>query len=160
MLLTALKDSSALVRYNALTKFQPYPLEQKVNFALEHMEDETRLVRIGAAQLIAELDLSLLEPAQRGKAQFARNEYLNMMRANADFPLGRLQLGDYYYKQQDIKRAIKEYEMALKMDSLLTPFSLFSLTSSSSMPPAASRRQRKSRCPNAFPRSIPCSRPR
>jgi len=44
-----------------------------------------------------------------------------MMRANADFPLGRLQLGDYYYRQQNIQRAIKEYKMALQMDSLLTP---------------------------------------
>ncbi len=121
MLLTALKDSSALVRYNALFKFQRYPLDQKVSFALQYMDDKTKLVRIGAAQLIAELDLAQLEPAQRGKAQATRNELLEMMRANADFPLGRLQLGDYYYKQQNIQRAIKEYEMALKMDSLLTP---------------------------------------
>ncbi len=121
MLLTALKDSSALVRYNALAKFQRYPLEQKAGFALEYMSDSTRLVRIGSAQLIAEMDLSQLDPTQRERAQAARNELIEMMRANADFSLGRLQLGDYYYKQQNIQRAIKEYEMALKMDSLLTP---------------------------------------
>ncbi len=121
MLLKALKDSSALVRYNALAKFQRYPLDQKAGFALEHMDDETKLVRIGSAQLIAELDLSQLQPAQRNKAQTARNELVEMMQSNADFPLGRLQLGDYYYKQQNTQRAIIEYEMALKMDSLLTP---------------------------------------
>ena len=121
MLLTAIKDSSALVRYNALAKFQRYPLDQKAGFALEYMSDSTRLVRIGSAQLIAEMDLSQLDPTQRGRAQAARNELIEMMRANADFPLGRLQLGDYYYKQQNIQKAIKEYEMALIMDSLLTP---------------------------------------
>ncbi len=121
MLLTVLKDSSALMRYNALNKFQPYPLEQKLSFALAYMEDSTKLVRIGSAQLIAEMDLSQLKPAERNKAQAARNELLTMMKTNADFPLGRLQLGDYYYKQQNIQRAILEYEMALKMDSLLTP---------------------------------------
>ena len=121
MLLAALKDSSALIRYNALFKFQGYPLNQKLSIALELLNDSTKLVRIGSAQLIAEMDLAQLKPAQRSNAQAARNELLSMLRANADFPLGRLQLGDYYYKQQQIKRAITEYEMALKMDSLLTP---------------------------------------
>ena len=121
MLITALKDSSALVRYNALTKFQLYPLDQKLSFSLTHMYDKTRLVRIGTAQLIAEMDLSQLEPAQRGQAQFVRNELIQMMRANADFPVGRLQLGDYYNKQKNYQQAIKEYEMALDMDSLLAP---------------------------------------
>jgi predicted CXXCH cytochrome family protein len=121
MLIEALQDSSALVRYNALSKFQMYPIDQKLSFALEHMYDSTRLVRIGAAQLITEMDLSQLEPKQRGQAQMVRNEHLEMLRANADFPLGRLQLGDYYFKQRKTQRAIKEYEMAVTMDSLLTP---------------------------------------
>lgn len=121
MLILALKDSSALVKYNALTKFQLYPLDQKLSFALAHMDDTTRLVRIGTAQLIAEMDLSKLEPAQRGQAQLVRKELVEMMRANADFPVGRLQLGDYYNKQKNYQQAIKEYEMAITMDSLLTP---------------------------------------
>lgn len=121
MLITALEDSSALVRYNALRKFQMYPLDQKLSFALTHMHDKTRLVRIGAAQLIAEMGLSQLEPAQRGQAQLVRKEYVEMMRANADFPIGRLQLGDYYNQQKNYQRAINEYEMALIMDSLLAP---------------------------------------
>ena len=50
----------------------------------------------------------------------ARNELEEMQRANADFPIGRLQLGDYYFRQNNPQRAIKEYEMAIQMDSLLT----------------------------------------
>jgi tetratricopeptide (TPR) repeat protein len=88
---------------------------------MTHISDTTRQVRIGAAQLMIEQDLAPLLASKRGAAINARKELETMLRANADFPLGRLQLGDYYFRQNNNQRAIKEYEMALKMDSLLTP---------------------------------------
>jgi tetratricopeptide (TPR) repeat protein len=96
-------------------------MEQRATLALKHVHDTTRIVRIAAAQLIVELDLAQLPPTERGYAIKAREELEAMLRANADFPLGRLQLGDYYYRQNNPQRAIKEYEMALKMDSILAP---------------------------------------
>ena len=120
MLLLALTDSSALVRANALNKFQIFPLEQRANVGLEHLKDTTLVVRIAAAQLMIELDLGQLPPDERGYAIKAREELEVMLRANADFPLGRLQIGDYHFRQDKIQMAIKEYEMALEMDSLLT----------------------------------------
>ena len=121
MLIAALEDSSALVRANALNKFQIFTMEQRASLAMKHVHDTTRIVRIAAAQLIVELDLAQLPPAERGYAIKAREELESMLRANADFPLGRLQLGDYYYRQNNPQRAIIEYEMALKMDSILAP---------------------------------------
>ncbi len=121
MLITALQDSSAQVRYHAITKFQIFPLEQRLGLAMIHVEDSSRQVRIGAAQLMIEQDISQLPPTSRGPAIIARNELEEMLRANADFPVGRLQLGDYYFRQNDPQRAIKEYEMAIKIDALLTP---------------------------------------
>jgi tetratricopeptide (TPR) repeat protein len=121
MLVAALRDSSALVRFNALNKFQIFPLDQRLGLALEHAKDSSRQVRIGAAQLMIEQDLSQLPPVERGASSQARNELEVMLRSNADFPLGRLQLGDYYFRRNDPQRAMKEYEMALEMDSLLTP---------------------------------------
>ena len=44
-----------------------------------------------------------------------------MLFGNADFSTGRLQLGDYFMQTNDLTNAIKHYEMALKMDSLLFP---------------------------------------
>jgi Tfp pilus assembly protein PilF len=44
-----------------------------------------------------------------------------MLFANADFSNGRLQLGDYYFQNNDVTNAIKHYEMALEKDSLLLP---------------------------------------
>jgi predicted CXXCH cytochrome family protein len=121
MLTTALEDSAAIVRYNALTKFQIFPLEQRLGLAMEHIGDTSRQVRIGAAQLMIEQDLAQLPPSTRGSAIRAREEMETMLRSNADFPTGRLQLGDYYFRKNMIERAIKEYEMAIAMDSLLTP---------------------------------------
>jgi tetratricopeptide (TPR) repeat protein len=69
---------------------------------------------------MVEQDLNQLPPEQRGYAIRAREELEEMMRANADFPAGRLQLGDYYYRRGELPMAIKQYEMAIKMDSLLT----------------------------------------
>jgi hypothetical protein len=94
MLLTALVDSSALVRANALNKFQIFPLEQRANIGLKHLKDTTLVVRIAASQLMIELDLSQLPPDERGYAIKGREELEAMLRANADFPLGRLQIGD------------------------------------------------------------------
>ena len=88
---------------------------------MTNISDTTRQVRIGAAQLMIEQDLAQLPANERGAAIYAREELETMMRANTDFPLGRLQLGDYYFRQNNIQKAINEYEMALKMDSLLTP---------------------------------------
>jgi tetratricopeptide (TPR) repeat protein len=44
-----------------------------------------------------------------------------MLFANADFSTGRLQLGDYFMQNNDIRSAIGHYESALKKDSLLFP---------------------------------------
>jgi tetratricopeptide (TPR) repeat protein len=121
MLLEALKDSAALVRYHALNKLSIFPLEERIGVALEMAKDTTRAVRIGSAELIVEQDLNRIPPEQRGYALRAREEFVAMLAANADFPSGRLQRGDYYFRQNNVSQAVAEYEMALKMDSLLTP---------------------------------------
>ena len=51
----------------------------------------------------------------------AKQELEEMLFGNADFSTGRLQLGDYFMQTNDLTTAIKHYEMALKMDSLLFP---------------------------------------
>ena len=121
MLIKALNDTSALVRYQALAKMRVLPPDQVAGIALEHIEDKTKMVRIAAAQLIVEIDINQLTPAQRSKIIPARQELTAMLNANADFSLGRLQLGDHYMRQNQTERAIVEYEQALAMDNLLTP---------------------------------------
>ncbi|MCF6308662.1 MAG: tetratricopeptide repeat protein [Flavobacteriaceae bacterium] len=120
-LLIALKDSSAIVRYNALLKFRSLPPQDRLSIALKHLNDSIKLVRIGATQLVIGLDENTLSGIDKSNFIKSRNELQAMLFANADFSTGRLQLGDYYFQNNDINNAIKHYEMALKKDRLLLP---------------------------------------
>lgn len=121
MLIATIRDSSALVRYYALNKLQAFPLEQRVDIALAAMNDSTKLLRTAAAWLIVELPIEQFPQEYHNRINKSNNELLQMLNANADFPLGRLRFGDYYVRKNNLQKAINEYEMALKMDSLLTP---------------------------------------
>jgi len=120
-LLIALNDSSAIVRYNALLKFRNLAPQDRTAIALKHMSDSVKLVRIGAAQLTIGLDDNTLTELDKTHFIKSRNELETMLYSNADFSTGRMQLGDYYLQNNDIKTAIKHYEVALNKDSLLTP---------------------------------------
>ena len=120
-LLIALNDSSALVRYNALLKFRALSPEIRKSIALKHMNDSIKMVRIGAAQLVLGIDESNFSGLDKTSLNQSVEAYETMLFANADFSLGRLQLGDYYLQKNDIKNAIKHYTMALQKDSLLIP---------------------------------------
>jgi len=120
-LFTALKDSSALVRFNALQKFRYLSLEERTPVALKHLTDTTKMVRIGAAEIAIGIDENNLNDIDRTNLINARRELESMMYGNADFSTGRMQLGDYYLQNNDLETAIKHYKMALEKDSLLMP---------------------------------------
>ena len=120
-LLIALKDSSAAVRYNALMKFRNLPLEMRKSTALKFANDSLKLVRIGAAQIIIDLDVNEFEVKDRPIVEAAMGELEVMLFSNADFSTGRMQLGDYYMKRNDVGNAIKHYKIAIEKDSLLIP---------------------------------------
>jgi predicted CXXCH cytochrome family protein len=121
VLLTSLKDSSAIVRYNSLMKFRDFPPQQRLPIALEAMKDSIKLVRIAAAQLVIGLDENTLSGINKSIYINTRGELESMLFSNADFSIGRMQLGDYYLQNNDINNAIKHYEIALIKDSLLLP---------------------------------------
>ena len=118
--LEALKDSAELVRYHALLKFTSYPDDQRLTVALNTLGDSSRSVRATAARLTVEQDTLQLLPKLRKQWARAQSEYREMLDANADFPLGRLQYGDFHFRQGDIRSAIEQYEIALEMDPFLS----------------------------------------
>jgi len=120
-LLKALNDSSALVRYNALLKFRAFSPQIRTSMALKFVKDSIKMVRIGAAQLVMDLDEDVLDPNDNINLSSSRNELETMLFSNADFSTGRILLGDYYIQKNDINNAIKHYKMVLQKDSLLTP---------------------------------------
>ncbi|AUS04371.1 multiheme c-type cytochrome [Pseudotamlana carrageenivorans] len=118
---TALDDESALVRYSALMKFRPLPAENRKTIAEKMLNDSKKLVRIGAAQIVNDLDPDTFAEPHRTALLKANEEYNIMLYSSADFSNGRMQLGDFYLQKQDYTEAIKQYNMAIKMDSLLIP---------------------------------------
>lgn len=120
-LINALNDSSALVRYNTLRKFRVLPPDTRMSIARKFVNDSVKLVRIGAAQLAIDLDQATLSANEISGLTKSMNEFETMLFSNADFSLGRMQLGDYYLQKKDFNNAVKNYKMALKKDSLLIP---------------------------------------
>ena len=120
-LLISLQDSSALVRYHALIKFRALPMQDRMSIVLKHVNDTTKLVRIGAAQLAIGFDENNLNDIEKSNLIKSRRELETMLYGNADFSTGRMQLGDYFLQNNDINTAIKHYKMAIQKDSLLFP---------------------------------------
>mgnify|MGYP000156229198 CR=1 FL=1 len=120
-ILSRLDDPSPLVRYNALRKFELAPPELRVQIASKHLNDTTKMVRIAAAELLIDLDNSILSTLNQSVLNQAQSELKTMLHTNADFSTGRMQLGDYYYKTKQFGEAINQYRIALKKDSLLLP---------------------------------------
>ncbi len=120
-LLKALNDSSALVKYKILQKFNGLPLEQRTSLALKHINDTVKLVRVGAANLIIDLDINKLHEPERSKAMAAFKDYKEMLYAGADFSTGRMQMGDYFMRKGNLKEALKNYKIAIQKDSLILP---------------------------------------
>ncbi|HAI16780.1 MAG TPA: hypothetical protein DCM10_01375, partial [Xanthomarina gelatinilytica] len=94
-LIKGLNDASPMVRFAALQKFRGLSLEDRTAIALKHTNDTTKLVRIGAAQLLLDLDLSTLTNIDVSGISKSRTELEEMLFSNADFSTGRMQLGDY-----------------------------------------------------------------
>ncbi|WP_104733874.1 tetratricopeptide repeat protein [Hanstruepera ponticola] len=120
-LLSRLEDPSSLVRFNTLQKFDVAPPELRVEVASKRLSDTTKMVRVAAAQLLTGLDLNMLTTLNQSDLTKAQGELETMLRVNADFSTGRLQLGDYYNKKKQYNEAIYHYQIALKKDSLLIP---------------------------------------
>ena len=120
-ILKSLADSAALIRFKALQKFNGIPLQERAAIGLKHINDTSKLVRIGAAQLMVELDINTLPEIDRVSLQTARDDFEKMLYANADFSTGRSNLGDYFLRNNDLKNAIKHYNISIQKDSLLFP---------------------------------------
>jgi predicted CXXCH cytochrome family protein len=121
VLISVLSDSSAIVRYHALLKFRTLSPQIRTSIALNHLKDSIKLVRIGAAQLVIGIDENSFGAANKIDLNNSLEDLETMLFTNADFSIGRMHLGDYYYQKGNFNKAITQYKMALKKDRLLTP---------------------------------------
>ncbi|MFD1316190.1 tetratricopeptide repeat protein [Namhaeicola litoreus] len=119
--LEATRDSASLIRFKAAQKLMNLPLEDRAGVGLEMMKDPSKLVRLGAAQLLLGFNANQLNESDRAQVHQLIKEYEKFLYANADFAAGNLNLGDYFMQINDPANAIRSYQNALKKDSLLFP---------------------------------------
>lgn len=121
VLLNSLEDPSPIVRVNALRKVQDFSPEERVAIGSRFINDKVKMVRVMAAQLLSGIPNNLLASVNVEQLKKARNEYLEMLTTNADFSIGRVQLGQYYLQNNQVQLAIENYNKAIQMDKMLFP---------------------------------------
>lgn len=120
-LIEANLNSSPLILNSLLNYFGQDSPEARLYVARQHLFHPSRPVRQNATSLLLDIPRSQLSAEEINQLNLNEKELLQTLLYNADFPTGRLQLGDYYMKKQQIATAIRHYLKALEMDSLLLP---------------------------------------
>ncbi len=114
----SLKSIHPLIRIYSIRKLDvqdPADLEQL--FPL--LYDETKAVRIEIASKLAQIPAEYIPEKHQEMLQKNSEEYLEVLEFNSDFPLGKYNLGNYYYNKSNYSNAEKYYLMALEQDQEL-----------------------------------------
>lgn len=118
-LLKCLQHKDAQVRFRALKSLSRFPEQTWVSSAGPLLTDPVRAVRIAAAELFSLVKDPQITEQYRAAYASAKNELMNYMYYQLDFPTGNLSLANYYKRTNDPANAEKYYLRTLKMDSLL-----------------------------------------
>jgi len=116
VLLTAMEDSSPLVRGAAAGALQHVPTREAVRALVGATGDEYRLVRVRAAASLAAYPNLPLNEADKKNVEVANKEYLASLTARPDQWSSHYNLGNYYFNRNDLKQAISSYDVSLKLE--------------------------------------------
>ncbi|HLO82774.1 MAG TPA: tetratricopeptide repeat protein, partial [Chitinophagaceae bacterium] len=132
VLIKALKNPDAQVRYRALRSLPSFPYEQWKDAATVMFDDKVKAVRIAAADLFLQVPVEQIPVDYRNSFANAKQELQQYLMYQADFSVGNVMIGDFYYRLSDQVNAEKYYKRALKKDSLMNyvRFNLSSLYNS------------------------------
>ncbi len=119
-LLQAAGDSEPLVRHAAATGIQQLPDVDRIDALTPLLGDSLRAVRVAAASALITASPLLPDSARPDYAKALR-EHREALDANAYFPGGRFNLGQYYDKLGRSDSAISAYTSALELDNRFTP---------------------------------------
>lgn len=113
-----LSDPDAQVRYRAIQSLTSFPMQQWKDDLLPLLSDRVRSVRMAAADALTGSGLAI--PTDH-KLTFdkAKKEWQDYLLYQADFSVGNVMIGDYFYRQKDLQQAEKFYLRGLKKDSLM-----------------------------------------
>jgi tetratricopeptide (TPR) repeat protein len=117
----SLSDPDPMVRMAALGGLEGLPLEQRWRHAVPALADPVRVVRIEAANLLADGPAPGAAQPARDAFAAATAELIASLRYNADRPEARSSLGRLYARQGRLREAEDEYLAALRLDSSISP---------------------------------------
>jgi len=114
----ALQHIHPLMRIYAIRKLEVYdPVDLENLFPL--LYDETKAVRIELASKLGSVPAEYMPEKYKESFEDISKEYLDMLAYNGDFPLGKYNLGNYFYNRSDFENAEKYYLKALQQDEEL-----------------------------------------
>jgi tetratricopeptide (TPR) repeat protein len=116
-----LENEEPLIRESAIRIYFNNDINEYKNDLLKLLNDPVKAVRAATAIRISELPADEIPLKYKIAFENALSEYKNMNLYMADFPSGRMNLGIMYSNQQKLLEATKEYEEAIKIDSLFVP---------------------------------------
>lgn len=117
----ALDDPEPIMRETALRIYSSGSIDEFKKDVLNLLNDPVKAVRAEAAIRTSELPAKDIPDKYKDAFNSALTEYKNMNLYMADFPSGRMNLGIMYANQHELVEAAKQYEEALKIDSLFYP---------------------------------------
>ncbi|WP_289054566.1 cytochrome c3 family protein [Carboxylicivirga marina] len=93
--------------------------EEDLNLLYPMLRDDTKAVRTEAARILSTAGLDQIPEKHRKLYNKAINEYEEILIYNADFPIGKFNLANFYYNRERYAEAEQFYIKALQQDEEL-----------------------------------------
>ncbi len=93
---------------------------QDIESILPLLYDDTRAVRMEAMNRLNVVDTNVIPGKYRKVFREVEKEQLQVLKYNADFPVGKFNLANYYYRHGDYAKAEKFYLQAIETDNELS----------------------------------------
>lgn len=119
VLLKALADKKALVRYHAFRALHNFSPDYWIQQATRGLTDKVRAVRIASASLYHQVPAEAIPVQARAAYQAANAENKRYLQYQTDFAVGNVMLADYELQEGDHLNAITHYIRGLGKDSLM-----------------------------------------
>lgn len=111
-----LSDDEPLLRLAAVGLLQPFETRQRVESAAPLLGDPVRSVRIEAARILADVPDSELSVPEREARARARQEYLDSLRLESDWPATLVALGNFELAEGRVDEATVSFRRAMALD--------------------------------------------
>ena len=111
-----LKDPDPDVRIAALAMVEPADPANRILAASPLLSDPVRGVRIEAARILAGVPVNQIPESRRDVFRRVLDEYVAVLRQDADWPVANVSLGNVYLSQGRFDEAVAAYRQAIKLD--------------------------------------------